>query len=47
MAQSTTSGTSSRRHMKDHDVTAANVRSPNYGDSEWETKEVQLKIFFS
>ncbi|KAK0181085.1 hypothetical protein PV327_003401 [Microctonus hyperodae] len=39
MAQSTTSGTSSRRHMKDHDVTTTNVRLPNYGDSEWETKE--------
>lgn len=43
MAQSTTGGTSSRRHMKDHDITTANVRLPNY-DSEWETKEVYYKF---
>ncbi|KAH0535707.1 coiled-coil domain-containing protein 102A [Cotesia glomerata] len=39
MAQSSTaSGTSSRRHLKDHDI-GTNSRLPHYGDSEWETKE--------
>ncbi|XP_034941762.1 coiled-coil domain-containing protein 102A [Chelonus insularis] len=38
MAQSTTSGTSSRKHIRDHDI-GTNTRLPHYGDSEWETKE--------
>ncbi|XP_008556179.1 coiled-coil domain-containing protein 102A [Microplitis demolitor] len=38
MAQSTASGTSSRRHIKDHDI-STNTRLPHYGDSEWETRE--------
>ncbi|XP_012279546.1 coiled-coil domain-containing protein 102A isoform X2 [Orussus abietinus] len=37
MAQSTASGTSSRRHIRDHDVSSS--ASPRYVDSEWETKE--------
>ncbi|XP_043527016.1 coiled-coil domain-containing protein 102A isoform X2 [Frieseomelitta varia] len=36
MAQSTASGTSSRRYIREHDVNASSSR---YGDSEWETKE--------
>lgn len=41
MAQPPTSGTSSRRHTKDHEVNT-NPRLPHYGDSEWETKEVNV-----
>lgn len=37
MAQSTTSGTSSRRYMREHDVNVPS--SSRYVDSEWETKE--------
>ncbi|XP_017888007.1 coiled-coil domain-containing protein 102A [Ceratina calcarata] len=37
MAQSTASGTSSRRYMKEHDVNVPS--SSRYVDSEWETKE--------
>ncbi|XP_017759670.1 PREDICTED: coiled-coil domain-containing protein 102A [Eufriesea mexicana] len=37
MAQSTASGTSSRRYMREHDVNVAS--SSRYVDSEWETKE--------
>ncbi|KAK2579896.1 hypothetical protein KPH14_007576 [Odynerus spinipes] len=37
MAQSTASGTSSRRYMREHDVNVSS--SPRYVDSEWETKE--------
>jgi len=36
MAQSTTSGTSSRRYMREHDVPS----SSRYVDTEWESKEV-------
>ncbi|KOX71505.1 hypothetical protein WN51_03812 [Melipona quadrifasciata] len=37
MAQSTASGTSSRRYIREHDVNVSS--SSRYGDSEWETKE--------
>ncbi|XP_015429976.1 PREDICTED: coiled-coil domain-containing protein 102A [Dufourea novaeangliae] len=37
MAQSTASGTSSRRYMREHDVSIPS--SSRYVDSEWETKE--------
>ncbi|XP_076662873.1 coiled-coil domain-containing protein 102A isoform X1 [Andrena cerasifolii] len=37
MAQSTASGTSSRRYMREHDVSVSS--SSRYVDSEWETKE--------
>ncbi|KAL2746769.1 coiled-coil domain-containing protein 102A isoform X1 [Vespula maculifrons] len=37
MAQSTASGTSSRRYMREHDVNVSS--SSRYMDSEWETKE--------
>ncbi|XP_076622313.1 coiled-coil domain-containing protein 102A isoform X2 [Colletes latitarsis] len=37
MAQSTTSGTSSRRYMRDHDDSVSS--SSRYVDSDWETKE--------
>ncbi|XP_076762908.1 coiled-coil domain-containing protein 102A isoform X2 [Xylocopa sonorina] len=37
MAQSTASGTSSRRYMREHDVNVPS--SSRYVDSEWETKE--------
>ncbi|XP_076375295.1 coiled-coil domain-containing protein 102A isoform X1 [Megalopta genalis] len=37
MAQSTASGTSSRRYMREHDVSVPS--SSRYVDSEWETKE--------
>ncbi|XP_044734017.1 coiled-coil domain-containing protein 102A isoform X2 [Chrysoperla carnea] len=37
MAQSTSSGTSSRRHVRDHD--AASITSSRYADTEWEAKE--------
>ncbi|XP_066592140.1 coiled-coil domain-containing protein 102A-like isoform X2 [Prorops nasuta] len=37
MAQSTASGTSSRRYMREHDVGGSS--SSRYMDSEWETKE--------
>ncbi|KAL0108408.1 hypothetical protein PUN28_015154 [Cardiocondyla obscurior] len=36
MAQSTASGTSSRRYMREHEVPTS---SPRYADSEWESKE--------
>lgn len=45
MAQSTASGTSSRRHIKDHDI-STNTRLPHYGDSEWETREVNILFYF-
>lgn len=38
MAQSTASGTSSRRYMREHDVSVPS--SSRYVDSDWETKEV-------
>lgn len=38
MAQSTSSGTSSRRHVRDHDT--ASIASSRYADTEWEAKEV-------
>ncbi|XP_076286520.1 coiled-coil domain-containing protein 102A [Lasioglossum baleicum] len=41
MAQSTASGTSSRRYMREHDVSLPS--SPRYVDSEWETKEALLQ----
>ncbi|XP_012340953.1 coiled-coil domain-containing protein 102A isoform X2 [Apis florea] len=37
MAQSTTSGTSSRRYIREHDINVPS--SSRYVDSEWETKE--------
>lgn len=40
MAQSTTSGTSSRRYIREHDINVPS--SSRYVDSEWETKEVIL-----
>ncbi|XP_046733941.1 coiled-coil domain-containing protein 102A isoform X1 [Diprion similis] len=39
MAQSTASGTSSRRIVREHDVSVSSSSSPRYPDSEWETKE--------
>ncbi|XP_015524370.1 coiled-coil domain-containing protein 102A isoform X2 [Neodiprion pinetum] len=39
MAQSTASGTSSRRIVREHDVSVSSSSSPRYADSEWETKE--------
>ncbi|XP_012255638.1 coiled-coil domain-containing protein 102A isoform X2 [Athalia rosae] len=39
MAQSTASGTSSRRITREHDVSVSSTSSPRYADSEWETKE--------
>lgn len=44
MAQSTASGTSSRRYIREHDVNISS--SSRYGDSEWETKEVTIKICY-
>ncbi|XP_011494863.1 PREDICTED: coiled-coil domain-containing protein 102A [Ceratosolen solmsi marchali] len=38
MAQSSSSGTLSRRHLKEHDASIPG--SPRYVDSEWESKEV-------
>lgn len=43
MAQSTSSGTSSRRHVRDHDT--ASIASSRYTDTEWEAKEVLFLIF--
>lgn len=42
MAQSTASGTSSRRHARDHDTTS--IASSRYADTEWEAKEVGVDI---
>lgn len=44
MSQSTTSGTSSRRHGRDHDT--ASIASSRFVDTEWEANEVNnIKIF--
>lgn len=40
MAQSTSSGTSSRRHIREHDT--ASIASSRYADTEWEAKEVSV-----
>lgn len=42
MAQSTSSGTCSRRHVRDHDT--ASIASSRYTDTEWEAKEVILLL---
>lgn len=46
MAQSSSaSGTSSRRHLRDHD--SSSTGSTRYADGDWETKEVRKKLFIS
>lgn len=46
MAQSSSAdGTSSRRHMRDHDANSPG--SSRYADSDWETKEVRSFLIFT
>lgn len=44
MSQSTTSGTSSRRHVREHDT--ASISSSRFADTEWEANEVRNNFFF-